>query len=156
MDRAFDKWVLWADKHPEAVAFGCRVLNSDGSFQNSARPFPSIWRYWIAALCLRPLSFISSIFYSDTYTGWDGKTEREIDWQYGCCVMFRSSVLREMKGFDPRFFYSFEEVSISCFRIWKDRIQNHLHSPGNHNSLGWPIGEAFPDSFCTRIVQKWL
>jgi len=31
-DRALEKWVAFADCHPEAGAFGCRVLNPDGSF----------------------------------------------------------------------------------------------------------------------------
>ena len=39
-DRALDKWVESADRHPEAGAFGCRVLNPDGSYQDPARPFP--------------------------------------------------------------------------------------------------------------------
>ena len=55
-DGALDTFVAFADRHPEAGAFGCRVLNPDGSYQNPARPFPTIWRYWIAALYLRPLA----------------------------------------------------------------------------------------------------
>src|SRR5436309_696058 len=37
-DRALEKLVAFADDHPEAGAFGCRVLNPDGSFQTPARP----------------------------------------------------------------------------------------------------------------------
>ena len=40
-DRALEKLVAFADCHPEAGAFGCRVLNPDGSFQNPARPIPN-------------------------------------------------------------------------------------------------------------------
>jgi GT2 family glycosyltransferase len=117
-DRAFDKWIAWADLHPEAGAFGCRVVNPDGSFQNCGRPFPTIWRHWIAAFYLRPLALLSSIFYSDTYSGWDGTTERIIDWQYGCCILFRGNILKKLGGFDPRFFYHLEEVDL-CYRISK-------------------------------------
>src|ERR1700686_4405808 len=93
-DGALEKLVAFADGRSEAGAFGCRVLNRDGSYQGPARPFPTIWRNWIAALYLRPLAYLSDLFISDTYTGWKGKTERLIDWQSGCCVMFRSSVLK--------------------------------------------------------------
>jgi GT2 family glycosyltransferase len=115
---ALENLAACADRHPEAGAFGCRVLNPDGSFQNPARPFPTIWRSWIAALYLRPLAYFSDVFISDIYTGWDGLTERVIDWQSGCCVMFRRDVLRALGGFDNQFFYHYEEVDL-CLRTWK-------------------------------------
>ncbi len=118
LDRALDKWIRWADQHPEAAAFGCRVVNPDGSLQRSARPFPSLLGDWLAALCLRPLGFLSPSLCSDTYAGWNGLSEREIDWQSGCCLLVRRSVLNQMHGFDPIFFYSFDEVDL-CFRIRK-------------------------------------
>src|SRR2546430_8015638 len=51
-DHALEKLVAFADRHREAGAFGCRVLNPDGSFQNPARPVPTVFGYLIAALCL--------------------------------------------------------------------------------------------------------
>jgi len=114
---ALDRLVAFADRHPEAGGFGCRVLNADGSFQDPARPFPTIWRYWVAALYLRPLAHVSDAFVSDIYTGWKGDTERTIDWQSGCCVMFRSELLKQLGGFDQQFFYHKEEVDL-CRRVW--------------------------------------
>ena len=116
-DRALEKVVAFADSHPEAGAFGCRVLNRDGSYQVSARPFPTIWRDSIAALYLRSLAFLSDLFISDTYTAWNGNSERAVDWQSGCCVMFRGELLQTLGGFDERFFYHFEEVDL-CHRVW--------------------------------------
>jgi hypothetical protein len=116
-DRALQKWVAFADRHQEAGAFGCRVLNRDGSYQGPARPFPTIWRDWIRALYLRPLAYLSDLFISDTYTGWRGDSERAVDWQSGCCVMFRGNVLKSLGGFDEQFFYHFEEVDL-CRRVW--------------------------------------
>jgi GT2 family glycosyltransferase len=101
-----DKWVEYADQHPEAGAFGCRVLNPDGSFQDCARPFPTISHYWKVALRLR----------QNTYRRWNGQTERPIDWQSGCCVMFRGDVLKQLAGFDEQFFYHYEEVDL-CYRV---------------------------------------
>jgi GT2 family glycosyltransferase len=117
-DGALDRWIAFAERNPQAGAFGCRVLNPDGSYQGSARPFPTIWRGEVAALYLRSLAHLSDLFISDTYTGWKGDTEREIDWQSGCCVMFRGDLLRRLGGFDEQFFYHFEEVDL-CLRVWK-------------------------------------
>jgi GT2 family glycosyltransferase len=117
-DGALDRLVAFAQKHPEAGAFGCRVLNPDGSYQISARPFPTVLRYLLAALYLRPLAYVSKIFTSDTYTGWKGDSERTVDWQSGCCVMFRGALLKQLAGFDEQFFYQGEEVDL-CLRVWK-------------------------------------
>ena len=116
-DRALEKLVAFAERHPNAGGFGCRVLNRDGSYQGPARPFPSVPRDWIAALYLRPLAYLSDRFISDTYTGWHGDSERAVDWQSGCCVMFRANVLKQLGGFDTQFFYHFEEVDL-CRRVW--------------------------------------
>jgi len=92
------------------------VLNPDGTYQESARPFPTAWRDLIAALYLRPLAYLGRWFWSDTYYGWKGDTEREVDWQSGCCVMVRGELLRKLGGLEERFFYHFEEVDL-CHRI---------------------------------------
>jgi GT2 family glycosyltransferase len=115
---SLDKLVEFAERHPEAGAFGCRVLNPDGSYQISGRPFPTVWRYWISGLYLRFLGRFSDAFIADTYVGWNGDTERAVDWQSGCCVMFRGELLNKLGGFDEQFFYHFEEVDL-CFRVWK-------------------------------------
>ncbi len=116
-DGALDKWIAFADRHPEAGGFGCRVCGADGSYQESARPFPTIRRDLIAALYLRPLARFSDFFLSDRYWGWKGDIERFVDWQSGCCVLFRGDLLKTLGGFDEQFFYYNEEVDL-CRRVW--------------------------------------
>jgi GT2 family glycosyltransferase len=116
-ENSLKRWVAFADRHPEAGAFGCSVRNPDGSYQESARPFPTVRRALIAAFGLRPLGHLWSGFLADAYPGWKGDTEREVDWQSGCCVMFRGNLLRELGGFDERFFYHYDEVDL-CHRVW--------------------------------------
>lgn len=114
---ALGKLVDFADRHQEAGGFGCRVLSADGSYQISARPFPTLWRLWLTALHLWSLGRLSPVFTSDVYPQWTGDTERPVDWQSGCCVMFRSSLLKQLGGFDEQFFYYFEETDL-CRRVW--------------------------------------
>jgi GT2 family glycosyltransferase len=89
-------------------------LNPDGTYQVSARLFPTVWRYWVSAL---GLSKLSSFFVYEEYPRWRGDTERSVDWQSGCCVMFRADILKNLGGFDEQFFYHFEEVDL-CRRVW--------------------------------------
>jgi GT2 family glycosyltransferase len=116
-DGALDQWIEFADRHPEAGGFGCRVLNADGSYQGCARPFPTIWREWLAALYLRPLGYLSDLFIADKYVRWSGETERIIDWQAGCSLMVRGTLLKQLGGFDERFYYYYEDLDL-CHQIW--------------------------------------
>jgi|SRR5579872_859030 len=115
---SLDRWIDYADKHPEAGAFGCRVLNPDGTYQESARPFPTVRRALMAAFGLRQLGRLGQAFLSDRYdNSWKGDRERQVDWQSGCCILFRGGLLKALDGFDERFFYHYEEVDL-CHRVW--------------------------------------
>ncbi|MFZ3367148.1 MAG: glycosyltransferase family 2 protein [Candidatus Sulfotelmatobacter sp.] len=115
---ALDGMIAFADKHPEAGAFGCRVMNADSSYQVSARPFTSPKTDWVVALQLRSLGRVCSWFGSDTYVNWKGDTQREVDWISGCFILVRGDVLRALEGFDEQFFYYYEDMDL-CRRIWE-------------------------------------
>jgi GT2 family glycosyltransferase len=117
-DSTLDKLVLFADQHPEAGAFGCRVLNPDGTYQVSGRPFASLRGEWLAALHLRPLGYFSDWFLSASYTGWKGETQRMVDWHSGCFILIRGDLLKRLGGFDEQFFYYYEDMDL-CRRIWE-------------------------------------
>ena len=154
-DESLDKLVAYADKHPEAGAFGCRVLYADGSYQQSCYPFPSPWRNWISALCLRHLGHLSRWFVADLYPGWHGQKERPVDWLSGCCILFRGELLRRLGGFDPQFFYYYEDVDL-CRRVW-DAGYSILYTPeptiahlcGQSTKKRLPLGFEL-DKYVTR------
>lgn len=126
-DGTLDKLVMFADQHTEAGAFGCRVLNSDGTYQVSGRPFASLRSEWIATLYLRPFGFLSDWFLSDSYTGWKGETQRTVDWLSGCFILIRSDLLKRLNGFDEQFFYYYEDMDL-CHRVW-DAGYSILYTP---------------------------
>jgi len=74
---ALDKLVAFAEQHPEAGGFGCRILNPDGTYQASARLFPTLPRYWMAALGLRYLDPYLPFFTFEEYWNWHGDSERQ-------------------------------------------------------------------------------
>jgi N-acetylglucosaminyl-diphospho-decaprenol L-rhamnosyltransferase len=114
---ALSRLIEFADKHPEAGAFGCRTLNSDGSLQGTAQPRPTVFGRLLGALYLRGLGRFSAKLCADTYPGWDGRTEREIGYQAGCTLLVRGELLRKLGGFDERFFHQFEDADL-CHRVW--------------------------------------
>jgi GT2 family glycosyltransferase len=114
---ALDTSVAFADKHPEAGAVGCKVLNADGSYQEPARPFDRLRSEWIIALYMRWLSGVFGWARADTYPGWQGETERQVDWITGCFMLVRRKVLQQINGFDEQFFYYYEDMDL-CRKIW--------------------------------------
>jgi GT2 family glycosyltransferase len=114
---ALQKLVAFADLHPEAGAFGCRVLNPDGSRQVAFRPFPTLWRDWLDALGLRSLASLSDALLMTTRKQPKATNGQAMSWQSGCCVMFRAEILKNLGGFDEQFFYSYEDVDL-CWRVW--------------------------------------
>lgn len=142
-DRALERWMEYVEAHPEAGAFGPRVLNPDGSFQLSARPNPTLRGYLISALYLRWLGRISDRFASDTYMGWDGTTEREVDWVMGCALLIRGDLLRRLRGFDDRFFFHFEDADL-CFRVRKAGYPVLFHPGAEIIHLGGASARRIP------------
>jgi GT2 family glycosyltransferase len=126
-EATLDKLVAFADEHPEAGAFGCKVLNSDGSYQDSARPFPTLRGGWIAALYLKPLAYLSDWLLPGTYIGWDGNSQRMVGWLSGCFILARHGLLTQIGGFDEQFFYYYEDTDL-CRRIW-DAGYSVLYTP---------------------------
>ncbi|RYD80204.1 MAG: glycosyltransferase family 2 protein, partial [Verrucomicrobiaceae bacterium] len=114
---SIEKLLSNAESHPEAGAFGCRMLNADGTYQRSAHPIPSVRSYLIAALYLRGLVRFGGAFEADTYTRWTGTTDRAIGFQAGCCLLIRRELLLKLRGFDERLFHQFEDADL-CKRVW--------------------------------------
>jgi len=152
-ESSLDRWIEFADRHPEAGAFGCRVQNPDGTYQRSARPFPTISRYLIAYLGLRFLGRLNYPVLSDNYEGWRGDTEREVDWQSGCCVMMRGALLRELGGFDEQFFYQFEEVDL-CRRVRSKGYRIRFTPAVSITHLGGQSVSRFPIHFAIEICRN--
>ncbi len=152
-DRALDKLVAFADFRPQTGAFGCRVLNPDGSYQNPARPLPSIRGYLLAALCLRWPGRWSSRLHSDLYPGWQGDTEREIGFQSGCCILFRRELLERLGGFDPQFFYHFEESDL-CARVWRSGSNIRFCPDAQIVHLGGQSVGRFPIRFALETYRS--
>ena len=116
----------------------------------------------IAALGLRWLGLVSDRFLSDLYYGWDGRSERVVDWQSGCCVLFRGDLLRKLGGFDDRFFYHCEEpdlchrVRIPARRIGTSREQKSLTWADNPSGGFRPLySRNLPQSLPLLLQTLW-
>jgi GT2 family glycosyltransferase len=127
-DGALDQMVAFAEKHPEAGALSCRVVNLDGSYQEHVRPLPTIRSEWMSAFHLGSLAFISGWFNPGVYVGWNGDGERTVGWLAGCFILMKASLLKQLGGFDEQFFYYYEDTDL-CRRVWETGF-SVLYNPG--------------------------
>jgi len=145
-DAALDRIVIFADKHPEAGALGCRVVNLDGSYQEHVRPLPTIRSEWMSALHLGALTVLSEWFNPGVYQGWNGDGERTVGWLAGCFILMRADLLKKLGGFDEQFFYYYEDTDL-CRRVWEAGMSvlytpdiSIIHLKGHSTKKRFPLG----------------
>jgi GT2 family glycosyltransferase len=104
------------DANPGAGIGGVRLVGRDGSWQPSARMFPSLLN---DALTLSGLSgrFPKSRFFGRVDRTWANPDEEaEVDWVPGAYSIIRREALEKVGYFDGRFFLYYEEVDL-CRRF---------------------------------------
>lgn len=109
------------DEHPDCGAAGCKILNPDGSFApESRRAVPGIWS---AACKVFGLNYIfpKSKVFGQYYLSWmDEDTPSQVPVLSGSFMFWRTSLLKELEGFDERFFMYGEDIDL-CYRVQDTR-----------------------------------
>ena len=108
--------VAHMDANPSAGLGGGRLVGRDGSWQPSARMFPTVFSDLIVLSGLAA-RFPRSRFFGHADRTWANPMEAaEVDWVPGAYSIIRAEALTAVGFFDPRFFLYFEEVDL-CMRI---------------------------------------
>lgn len=115
---SLDTFVSWMDAHTDVGIAGPRLVDADGTLNESARPrrFPRMIDLF-AQLIKLPHVFPHIL---DRYLmrGFDGDREQDVDSVRGACMLVRREVIDTLGwGFDPRYFIWFEDVDI-CREVW--------------------------------------
>lgn len=120
--------------NPTAGLGGGRLIGRDGSWQPSARMFPSILNDFLHLSGLAA-KYPDSHFFGRADRTWASAQEStETDWVPGAFAIARREVLEKVGFFDERFFLYYEEVDL-CQRIkqagysiwyWADVVITHL------------------------------
>jgi GT2 family glycosyltransferase len=102
--------------HPKVGVVGPKLLNADGSTQQSCYRFPTPGQAW------RENLWISAAFGDHPVLGdyrtWPHDRERDVEWIIGACMLLRRTVFEQVGGFDERFFMYAEETD------WQRRIRD--------------------------------
>ncbi|HHI80083.1 MAG TPA: glycosyltransferase family 2 protein [Planctomycetes bacterium] len=121
---AFEALLEYAERHPEAGVVGPRILNEDGSLQNSFRRFPSIWMQVCLSLWFHRLAPNSPLLNGERYSGTRFEQPAPVDYVSGCLFLMRRDLIDKIGGLDEGFFMYFEETDF-CQRTWKAGYEVH-------------------------------
>ena len=102
--------VAFMDAHPRAGLAGCKTLNTDGSFQPTYGLDPSLRTEF--KNIFKASSFMPQHLYRDV------DSVREVNWLHGSFMFVRSETVREVGGFDERY-YTYGCEADWCYRIRK-------------------------------------
>lgn len=110
-----EAWIDWMEQNPDVAISGPRIVNPDGTDQDSCYRFPTLFiplyrRTFIGKFAKRT---IESYLMKDM----ERKQVQPVDWVLGAAMCIRKDVLDEIGHFDERFFMYFEDADL-CRRAW--------------------------------------
>jgi GT2 family glycosyltransferase len=123
--------------HPRAGIIGPKVLNSDGTFQLSAkRSIPSPFDAMSRALLLSKVFPRSPRFAKYNLTYLDPDVTQQVDASTGCCMVVRRELIESVGMLDERFFIYCEDVDwfirarIAGWQVWyvAEAVIEHHHA----------------------------
>lgn len=112
-----DKWFDWMEAHPDVGVSGPRLMNADGTDQESCYQFPNPFIPILRRTPLGKLPGCSGMVSRYRMEGLDRTQEHEVDWVLGAAHLIRRDTFEKVGWFDERFFLYFEDADV-CRRVW--------------------------------------
>ncbi len=125
-----EKSLGYLEQNPNVGAFGCRVLNTDRTTQQTCTGYPTLFR-----LLIKTLGLDRSGVVPDHYLmrSWDRDDERDVDVISGCYLMIPTPVLQQVGPLDDSFFFYGEETDwchrckVAGFRLVFSPVGEIIH-----------------------------
>lgn len=102
--------------NPSLGVLGCKLVENDGTVQNSVRGHPSFSAFLHSDTAINLLPFYESKYEKYRQKRFDFSVEQEVEAVMGAAMAVPKAILNELGGFDPIFFMYFEEADL-CRRI---------------------------------------
>jgi GT2 family glycosyltransferase len=144
LDDVLAATVRYLDDHPNVGAFGCRILNSDGTLDPSCFRDPSVLNTFLGLTGLARLRWPRALG-RERMTHWLRDSERDVDVVTGCYLATRREVVDDIGPLDSGYFFCGEEAD------WCRRIR----------SGGWvvrfaPVGDIIhAGGVAGRKLNEW-
>lgn len=147
--------------HREVGLVGPKLINPDGTIQNSTYLFPSFLMAVFRRTPLGRLPGAKRQLKKYLMRDWQHDDTRPVGWLLGACFMARADKLRELGGFDERYFLYVEDTDL-CRRFWASGSEVHyvhtaemVHYHQRESAVNPGPSGIF--SYPTRIhIRSWL
>jgi len=141
---ALQTMVQFMEKHPDAGAMGCKLLNDDGSVQRSLRRFPSLGIALLEGTILGRLPVLKRRVKDFKMEGFSFDRTEEVDAVCGAALLVRKDVLDEVGPMDEAYFMFIEELDL-CRRIWAKGHKIYFTPEARITHLGGESRNQEPD-----------
>jgi len=117
-DNSIKKLLDFAEEQTGDFILSCRLLNIDGSFQESAYNFPTISRLIAATLFLDQLFTPVNIFSKYNLSSKNASDPIIVDAVIGALIFIKKDTFLKLNGFDDRFYFYHEDIDL-CYKLKK-------------------------------------
>lgn len=123
-DHLLSNMIAYMDRHTDCVILTPKIVDEDGKEIFLPKRTPTL-KYLLSA-SLRRLSGPFKAWYEEyTLADSDLRTPTSVEVANGCFLLIRTSALRQLKGLDPKFFYSHADSDLSRRALEIGRIVYH-------------------------------
>ncbi len=114
LERAIQKSVAFADRHPNVAVVGCQVWLNENEIQKTCLAFPSLVQFVIQKIGLRRMFPRSRVFGRTNYGWWDRRTPMDVDVVSGMFMLVRREAIEQVGVMDEAYFIYAEETDWCC------------------------------------------
>jgi GT2 family glycosyltransferase len=143
----------YLDAHPQAAIVGPRLLERDGSLQESTFPWPSPVNALLGESKLSALVRLVPGVRSRHLRTWAHDRPRIVPWVLGAALAIRRSAFDEVGGFDERFVMYFEETDLSR-RLAAAGWETHFAPVGTVMHIGGASTEQVRPAMAVRFYES--
>jgi hypothetical protein len=160
--RTVERLYEFMESKPRAGICAPRLMNFDGTLQNSCCRFPGVMVPFYRRTSLGRSAAGKKQLNAFLMHDWEHDKRRMVDWVLGSAMFIRAAALKEVGAMDERFFMYFEDTDL-CRRFWNrhwpvyylsDVALAHEHQRA---SAGLSVWKGFLNKKTTRYhIASWM
>jgi GT2 family glycosyltransferase len=139
--------ITFLNNNPEAGVVGCKLINKDGSIQESySKVFPTPYSELLTGILLHRLKPKNN---KDN----DNTKAMQVAWIAGACMLFKKEILNSLNGFDKQYFMYGEDVDL-CYRLKKYGLNTYYLKQIKMLHIGEVSSNKQGKAYYSAIQQK--
>ena len=153
IDDAIEQLNGFLEAHPDYDAVGPQIIEGGKASIYSGRRHLNLWMSSCMAFSLSNLFKKSRWFNRFPLADWDQKASRDVDCLYGCAMLVRTSVVKEIGGFDETVPLYLDDMDL-CRRITNRGAKIHCLISAKVKHIQNVSGNKAPPAWLTHLQLR--